>query len=154
MTDERHTPKGVPPLTLIRDPSVPWGFTAAGVACVVMLAVVFGWPLITDPYPPAKKTEKHMKTSTLPLTNANTEYPFTLSQTCVHFRIQARTAHDVRISTTAGVVATSANPFWTIKSGTVLPSRDIDRMLKPGSPLTIYLASGNAGTVVEIVEFF
>ncbi len=78
------------------------------------------------------------------LTNANTEYSQALPANTRRFMAQARTAADIRIAYETGKVAAPTDPYQSIKSGTV---KTIDGI--KAAP-TLYLASGTAGTIVEI----
>lgn len=79
-------------------------------------------------------------------TNANQEYSQALPAGTRKVRINARTAVDIRIAWVTGKVATPTDPYMTIKSGTVFT---LDDVYWSGAK-TVYLASGTAGTVVEI----
>ena len=82
------------------------------------------------------------------LTVANTEYSVEITDGSVFVEIQALTAHDVRVAFVTGVVgtATPTGPFWTVKAGDSLILRDVKLIANR----TLYLASTNAGTVVQI----
>lgn len=82
------------------------------------------------------------------LTNANTEYSQVLPAGTEKFAMQPRTAVDVRWAHVTGKVATPTAPYMTMKGGAGLSMSDAD----PAS-LTVYLASGTAGTVVEIIAW-
>lgn len=84
------------------------------------------------------------------LTDANTEYSVALPAGCRYFRMQCRTAADVRYAFETGKVATPTAPYNTMKSGTVYQTPE-KFMASPG--LTLYLAGGGAGLVVEIVTW-
>ena len=80
------------------------------------------------------------------LTIANTEYSQLLPAGTQKFTVQARTAFDVRYAWVTGKVAGPAAPYNTLKSGTDLKEDSLFLEDK-----TLYLASTNAGTVVEIL---
>jgi len=79
------------------------------------------------------------------LTEANKEYSQALPDNAVMITVQCRTAYAVRLAFETGKVATPTAPYATIKSGNVY----YDTGLK--SKNTIYLASAQAGVVVEII---
>ena len=79
----------------------------------------------------------------LTLTNANTEYSIDLTGISGLAVIQARTAVDVRLALTTGIVATPSGTYFTIKSGSSLT---IDT-----NKNTLFFASGTAGAVVEVI---
>lgn len=82
------------------------------------------------------------------LTTANTEYSQALPSGCKKFTAQCRTAFDVRFAFTAGKVATPTDPYGTIKSGSCYYEDNVDL-----TGVTMYLASGQAGVVVEITAW-
>lgn len=84
------------------------------------------------------------------LTDANTEYSVALTGETIGFTMQARTAVDVRFAFTTGKVATPTSPYFTMKAGTSYELR-LPEACK--TAVTLYLASGVAGTVVEILEW-
>lgn len=86
------------------------------------------------------------------LTDANTEYSQALSLSCRHFTMQCRTAVDVRFAFETGKVATPTAPYATMKSGSVYSSPE--KFEVPVGGLTVYLASGSAGVIVEIIEMY
>ena len=79
------------------------------------------------------------------LTNANTEYSQALPATCRRVALKCRTAYDIRLAFVTGKVATPTDPYLTINTGTAYDSGPIK--LASG---TVYLASAQAGVVVEI----
>lgn len=103
---------------------------------IVVMAIMI--PVMADSYP-------HIYNVTL--TSANTEYSQTLPAWTTHVTIQCRSAYDVRMGVTTGKVAGSTAPFWTIKSGTGY----FDYNLKTNK--TLYFASGQAGVVIEIIDW-
>lgn len=83
------------------------------------------------------------------LTSANTEYSQVLPADCRRWSMQCRTAYDVRFAFVTGKVAGSTAPFLTMKSG-----GNFDDQPLPGESVgtqTVYLASAQAGVVVEIL---
>jgi len=82
------------------------------------------------------------------LTVANTEYSVELGDGTVVAEIHARSAHDIRVSFVTGAVggAVPTGPFWTIKADASLLLKNVKMI----DNRTLYLASTNAGTVVEI----
>ena len=85
------------------------------------------------------------------LTNANTEYSQALPATVRAFALQPRTAVDVRLAYVTGKVATPTAPFWTMTAGGGFGVDDVNVNAALGEgPITLYLASASAGTVVEI----
>ena len=88
------------------------------------------------------------------LTNANTEYSQALPATVRAFALQPRTAVDVRLAFVTGKVATPTAPYWTMKGGGGFSVDDVS--LNPAlgeGPLTLYLGSASAGTIVEITAW-
>ena len=83
------------------------------------------------------------------LTLANTEYNVELPLGTVYAEIQARTAHDVRVAWVTGKVAASTAPYWTLKSGEFVLLKNVKLI----DNRTIYLASTDAATVVEITAW-
>lgn len=84
------------------------------------------------------------------LTNADTEYSVALTGETIGFTMQARTAVDVRFAFVTGKVATPTAPYLTMKAGT---SYELRLPQACRTAVTLYLASGVAGTVVEILEW-
>jgi hypothetical protein len=80
------------------------------------------------------------------LTSANTEYSQLLPNRTRRFTIQTRTAYDSRLAFVTGKVATPTAPYWTIKAG----SSFIEENVKCENT-TVYLASAQAGVIVEII---
>ena len=92
----------------------------------------------------------------LTLTTANTEYEQTLSKGTKFFEVQCRTAFDMRVAFETGKVATPTAPYATIKSGTVYkaPQKVGWSWTSTTDPdATVYLASGQAGVVAEIIAW-
>lgn len=79
------------------------------------------------------------------LTSANTEYSQVLPSTCYRLKFRCRTAYDVRWSLANGKVATPTDPYKTLASGGEYDSGPV-RL----TGATLYLASAQAGVVVEI----
>lgn len=84
------------------------------------------------------------------LTNADTEYSQELPADCRRWSLQCRTAYDVRLSFVTGKVAGSTAPFATVKSGCSLSDQPSTQTEIVGQ-LTLFLASSQAGVVVEIL---
>lgn len=85
------------------------------------------------------------------LTNANTEYSQALAENCRSFSMQARGSADVRFAFETGKVAGATAPFATMKSSGAVSSPELFQ--NNTGALTLYFASGTAGTIVEIVEW-
>lgn len=85
------------------------------------------------------------------LTSADTEYSQALSADMRYFSVQCRTAFDVRYAFVTGKVATPTAPYATIKSGNWYNSPEKLQLDIDGE--TIYLASAEAGVIVEIVAW-
>ena len=81
------------------------------------------------------------------LTNADTEYSISIPGGTKHFSVQCRTAFAVRFAFVTGKVAASTAPFATIKSGGAYTSPEKLNM----AAATLYVASAEAGVVVEVV---
>lgn len=81
------------------------------------------------------------------LTNADTAYTVSIPGGTKHFSIQCRTAFAVRFAFEPNKVANSTAPFATIKSGAAYTSPEKLNM----TAATLYLASAEAGVVVEVV---
>ena len=85
------------------------------------------------------------------LTSADTEYSQDIGGSA-YFSIQCRTPFDVRWSPITGKVATPTAPYATIKAGGAYDSPE-KLQLTGGGGTTIYLASPQAGVVVEIITW-
>jgi hypothetical protein len=79
---------------------------------------------------------------------ANTEYSFLMPNGTQAFEFQARTAADVRFAFATGHVAASVPPYHTLKANDYFSSPPVNMTGR-----TIFFASGNAGTVVEVVAW-
>lgn len=79
------------------------------------------------------------------LTDADTEYPQLLPSGVKDFRFKCRTLYDIRYSFDTGSVATPTAPYLTLPAGGDYHSDRNDL-----SGMTLYLASSQAGVVVEI----
>jgi len=82
------------------------------------------------------------------LTVADTEYPQALPAGTKEIRFRCRTAFDVRFAWVTGKVAGPVAPYLTLPSG-----RDYASDNNKLTGLTLYLASSEAGVVVEIEIF-
>jgi len=80
-----------------------------------------------------------------PLTIADTEYSQLLPSGTKELRFRCRTLYDVRYAWVTGKVATPTAPYQTLPAGSDYSS---DR--KDISGKTLYLASSQAGVVVEL----
>ncbi|HEC63859.1 MAG TPA: hypothetical protein ENI23_01040 [bacterium] len=81
----------------------------------------------------------------LTLTVADTEYSQALTANAKDFRFRCRTLFDVRYAWVAGKVAAPTAPYLTLPTGSDYQS-DSNNL----SSQTLYLASSEAGVVVEI----
>lgn len=88
-----------------------------------------------------------ISTINIPLPAANTEYIWQLPKNLRWFRLQCRASTDLRISTQSDCVASSAAPYYTLKSGTDWPGNDMDIQ----KDVFLYFATGSTGQVVEIL---
>ena len=79
------------------------------------------------------------------LTLANTEYSQALPSSTRELRFRCRTLFDVRFAFVTGKVATPSTPYFTLPAGSDYYSDNKDLTGK-----TLYLASSEAGVVVEI----
>lgn len=79
------------------------------------------------------------------LTVADTEYPLALPSSTRELRFRCRTLFDVRFSFTTGKVAAPTAPYMTLPAGQQYESDNKDLTAK-----TLYLASAQAGVVVEV----
>lgn len=84
------------------------------------------------------------------LTNPNTEYEVALPPNC-KVTMQCRTAFDVRFAFATGKVATPTSPYGTMKAGTGWSTPE--DVLLSGETTTLYLASSQAGVVVELIAY-
>lgn len=84
------------------------------------------------------------------LTLADTEYSQALPANCRFFEFQCLTEFDVRFAFETGKVAAPTAPYMTLKSGGYYFSPQINQ---EGSPSTLYLASSEAGVVVQILAW-
>jgi len=92
------------------------------------------------PYP-VKETTVYNVTLTL----ADTEYSQPLPSSTRELRFRCRTLHDIRFAWVSGKVATPTAPYLTLPAGSDYHSDEKDLTGK-----TLYLASSEAGVVVEI----
>ena len=76
---------------------------------------------------------------------ANTEYAVTLPSNFRLLAFQCRTAVDIRFAWTPGQVV--ASNYFTLKSGSTYW---MDQTLHPGESPILFLATGNAGAIVEV----
>jgi len=81
-------------------------------------------------------------------TNANTEYSQALPAQCRKFEFQVRTEVVVRFAFETGKVATPTAPYMTLKAGGYFFSSAVAQYTAPS---TLYVASPNAGIVVELL---
>jgi hypothetical protein len=81
--------------------------------------------------------------SIVTLTLANTEYNAAIAKGRLEFR--ARTEVAVRFAFATGKVASSTDPYATLRAGEAF-SNDVDAC-------TLYLASASDGTVVEVINY-
>lgn len=79
------------------------------------------------------------------LTVADTEYSQLLPSSTRELRFRCRTLYDVRFAWVTGKVATPTAPYLTLPAGSDYFSDDRDLTGK-----TLYLASSEAGVVVEV----
>ena len=79
------------------------------------------------------------------LTAADTEYEVALPSSTREIRFRCRTLFDVRFAWEANKVATPTSPYLTLPSGSDYASDSSNITAK-----TLYLASSEAGVVVEI----
>jgi hypothetical protein len=83
------------------------------------------------------------------LTNQNTEYEAQLPEGTTRFAVQARAAVDVKLSFAKGE---SGSEYWTVKAAPARPLIVKDVLGKTGGDgRKLYLQSGTAGAVVEIL---
>ena len=82
------------------------------------------------------------------MTVADTEYPQALPAGTREIRFRCRTAFDVRFAWITGKVAGPVAPYLTLPSG-----RDYASDNNNFTGLTLYLASSEAGVIVEIEIF-
>lgn len=85
-------------------------------------------------------------TTTLTLTNANTDYSFAVPPNTLKLTFKSRAAVDLKYSF-AGAGAIASSNYMTIPSGS---SAFFDGRLIPQN---IFFQSGTAGTIVEIETF-
>ena len=82
------------------------------------------------------------------LTSADTEYSQALTANTRGVRFRCRTLYDVRYAWVTGKVATPTAPYLTLPAGMDYFADGLDLTSK-----TLYLASAQAGVVVEIEEY-
>lgn len=82
------------------------------------------------------------------LTSANTEYSQVIAPSVKKITLQCRTLYDVRLAYETGKVAAPTTPYLTIKKGNVYWEDSLNTKLES---TTLYLASAQAGVVIEIV---
>jgi len=83
-----------------------------------------------------------------PLTNANTEYVIGLPQGVSGMSIQSRTAADFKM---AFVEGDSGAVYFTVKSGTVYQTPTPLGLVGATKNTTIFLQSGSAGQIIELL---
>lgn len=82
----------------------------------------------------------------VPLTIANTQYPYQFPAEVKGFTFHCRTSFAIRYAYREGLVADSQPPYFTLKANTAKSQDD----LKSRGALRIYFASAEAAVVVEI----
>lgn len=82
------------------------------------------------------------------LTNADIEYSQALPANTKGFEFQCRTAYDVRYAFATGKVAGATAPYLTLKAGSEYYKENVKL-----ASTTLYLASAQAGVVVEITAW-
>jgi len=82
------------------------------------------------------------KVYNLVLTLADTEYAFTLAEDTLSFLLQSRGTSDLKVAFDPGESGTN---YFTLKGSAVYYEEHIH------SPITVYLQSSVAGTVVEFL---
>ena len=82
------------------------------------------------------------------LTSADTEYSQALTANTREFRFRCRTIFDVRFAFVTGKVATPTAPYLTLPAGSDYWSDNVNL-----AATTLYVASAEAGVVVEIEEW-
>ena len=90
---------------------------------------------------PVEKSTVYNKT----LTSADTEYSQLLPSSTREIRFRCRTNYDVRFAFITGKVATPTAPYLTLPAGCEYRSDENDL-----TATTLYLASAEAGVVVEL----
>lgn len=84
------------------------------------------------------------------LTSADTQYSQALPSNVRFFEFQCLSNFDIRFAFETGKVATPTSPYMTLKAGAYYYSPEINQ---GASPSTLYLASGQAGVVVQILAW-
>lgn len=92
-----------------------------------------------------------MQNYVIEIVTSNTEYSHTLSNDCTGFTFQERSGNEIRFSFVPNTVATSTNPYCTLKANQAYTRESAGRPVK-FSGLTIYFAAGANSRVVELVE--
>ena len=87
--------------------------------------------------------------SNLTLTTQDTEYSLALPANCKAFSLQCRTSAAVRLAFETGKVAGPTEPYATVKADGAYTSPE----WMNASSLTIYLAGGSGGLIVEIISW-
>jgi len=83
------------------------------------------------------------------LTVVDTQYSYSIPANCKHIEFWSRNGYPVRFSFVTGKVATPTEPYMTLKSNCSYASPPSLNL----SSKTLYLASDNAGDVVEILAW-
>lgn len=110
---------------------------------------VFGSSSLLTATPAIKIEEQGVATTHTPynvtLTSADTEYSQALPANTKEVRFRCRTLFDVRFAFVTGKVAGPAAPYFTLPAGSDYYSdkNDLDS-------ITVYLASSEAGVIVEL----
>ena len=83
------------------------------------------------------------------LTDANTEYQVELPEGTSGFTMQSRTAADFKV----GNASASGSTYYTVKSGAVYSSPTPLNLGPATSNTTLFLQSGSAGQIIEVLFF-
>lgn len=85
---------------------------------------------------------------TITMTNADTEYSQALPANTKKFTFQCRTAFDIRFAFATGKVASSTDPYMTLKSGQVYFEDELDLTDK-----ILYVACAETGKKLELITW-
>ncbi len=94
-----------------------------------------------------KSTKVTIANITMP--SADKEYSWALPKGCQRFTLHTRDGTAVRVAVEPDKVATSQEPYWTVKANNSWSEEDLGIDIETGLPL--FFACGSAGKTVEVI---
>ena len=92
------------------------------------------------------------KITVIDITVLDTEYSHNFLGSTRQFSFQLRTSDNVRFAFVADLVATSTDPYATLKAGQAYSSPE--KFELPMDGLSLYVANANGSVQLEIVEWY